>query len=128
MKIACIRTSWLPVFRNPCTSWNDWFGCQKGFCLPKKKDEKINLQLAMKLKLSRKLTHNWWAQLIIMKSKVVYPSFRLLKRNFDWNNCVNINIKPILAGDNTLLFTGLFGHFQHSKVLFLDNHSEYSSS
>ena len=57
----------------------------------------------MKLKLSRKLVllnlktvavpqgH----KVIIIKSTVVYPSFRLM-RGFDVNNCVNTSINPIL--------------------------------
>ena len=66
----------------------------------------------MKLKLSRKLfllnlktvaapqSH----KVIIMKSTVVYSSFRLM-RSFDVNNCVNTSINPILTGDKNLLFT-----------------------
>ena len=43
-------------------------------------------------------------KVIIIKSKVVYPSPRLLGRNFDENNCVNTSINLLLTGDKNPLF------------------------
>ena len=43
-------------------------------------------------------------KVIIIKSKVVYPSSRLLGRNFDENNCVNTSINLLLTGDKNPLF------------------------
>ena len=89
----------------------------------------------MKLKLSRKLvifaqskdfvTVPWSRKVIIMESKVVHPSCRLLSRRFEENNCVNTSIKPILTGDKNPLLT-VYVLFSTRQVSFLENHGEVS--
>ena len=63
-----------------------------------------------------------------MKSKVVYPSFRLMRRGSDKNNCVNTSIKPIMTGDKNLLFMVFVSFSTWQGFLFLENQGKFFSS